>query len=198
MCDDMGKRRGKIDHVDSIGSELMLTFISGWKSADRNQALVKQRDESRNAIFFIDDYSSDFIDIFPHAPLIDIWRNGRLDLKVGPDHDTIVRVNYDTDHDLIMRAVTHLLLNGADSQIIVTFDAIDSLYRLLPALRAGGALLAANERLEAPAGDRVMFTRGGSFRWHDHILESQTALLMNAEVIDAGIVPDEIDVPYND
>src|SRR5215217_262921 len=116
--------------------ELMLTFISGWKSADRDKALVTQRDPNRHAIFFIDNASS-FTDLLPAAPIIELWRNGRLDFKIGSDFDTLVRVNYDTDQDLIMRAVTHMLLNGADAQIIVTFDAVDSLYRLFPALRAG-------------------------------------------------------------
>ncbi len=168
----------------------MLTFVSGWRTVDRDKALIQQRDLNRRAIFFIDD-SSNFPDLLPHAPVIDVWRNGRLDFKLGDEPDTLVRVNYDTDHDLIMRAVTHTLLNGADAQIIVTFDAVDSLYRLLPALRAASALLSANERLDAPVGDRVLFTRGGSFRWSDHLLESQTSLLTSTEVLDAGIVPDE-------
>ena len=64
-------------------------------------------------------------------------------------------------------------------------------YRLFPALRAAGAVLAANERLDAPVGDRVLFTRGGSFRWTDHLIESRTSLLTSTEVFDAGIVPDE-------
>ena len=55
----------------------------------------------------------------------------------------------------------------------------------------------ANERLDAPVGDRVLFTRGGSFRWHDHILEGKTSLLTNAEVLDAGIVDEEEDY-FND
>jgi hypothetical protein len=172
--------------------ELMLTFISGWKSADRDEALLKQRDPKRNAIYFIDN-ASGFIDLLPAAPIIDLWRNGRLDFKLSNDYDTLVRVNYDTDQDLIMRAVTHVLLNGADAQIIVTFDAVDSLFRLFPALRAADAMLAANERLDAPVGDRVLFTRGGSFRWHDHILEGKTSLLTNAEVLDVGIVDEEED-----
>src|SRR5258708_4681387 len=105
--------------------------------------------------------------------------------------DALFRVNYDTDHDLVARAVSRVLLNGADAQIIVTFDALDTLFRLFPALRAANALLAANERLEAPVGDRVLFTRGGSFRWTDHLLESRTSLLTSTEIIDAGIVPDD-------
>ncbi len=168
----------------------MLTFISGWRTIDRDKALVSQRDPERRAIFFVDN-SADFSELLPAAPTIDLWRNGRLDLKIGGEHETLVRVNYDTDNDLIMRAVTHVLLNDGDAQIIVTFDALDGLYRLFPALRAAGAVLAANERLDAPIGDRVLFTRGGSFRWHDHILETQTALLTNEEVIDAGIITDE-------
>lgn len=170
----------------------MLTFISGWRTADRDKALLEQRDPERRAIFFLDD-TVGFLDLLPNAPLIDLYRTGRLDFKIGDDHDTLVRVNYDTDHDLIARAVTHVLLTGADAQIIVTFDALDTLFRLFPALRAGNALLAANERLDAPSGDRVLFTRGGSFRWHDHLLESQTSLLTSTEIIDAGIVPDEVD-----
>jgi hypothetical protein len=168
----------------------MLTFVSGWKTIDRDQALMKQRDPERRAIFVLDD-SSNFLDLLPNAPLIELYRNGRLDFKIGDEQDTLLRVNYDTDHDLIARAVSHVLLNGADAQIIVTFDALDTLFRLFPALRAGNALLAANERLEAPVGDRVLFTRGGSFRWTDHLLESRTSLLTSAEIIDAGIVPDD-------
>jgi len=171
----------------------MLTFVSGWRSEDRDQALVNQRDPERRAIFFVDD-TSHMDELLPKATTIDLWRNGRLDFKIGEDYDTLVRVNYDTDHDLIMRAVTHTLLNGADAQIIVTFDALDKLFRLFPALRAAGALLAANERLDAPVGDRVLFTRGGSFRWSDRLLETQTSLLSSNEIIDAGIVPDEDDL----
>jgi hypothetical protein len=170
----------------------MLTFVSGWKTIDRDQALMKQRDPERRAIFVLDD-SSNFLDLLPHAPLIELYRNGRLDFKLGDDPDILLRVNYDTDHDLIARAVSHILLTGADAQIIVTFDALDTLFRLFPALRAANALLAANERLEAPVGDRVLFTRGGSFRWTDHVLETRTSLLTSAEIIDAGIVPDEGD-----
>lgn len=171
----------------------MLTFVSGWRTVDRDKALLKQRDPNRRAVFFIDD-ASNFIDLLPNAPLIDLWRNGRLDFKLSDAPETLARVNYDTDHDLIVRAVTHVLLSGADAQIIVTFDAVDSLYRLFPALRAAGALLSANERLDAPAGDRVLFTRGGSFRWSDRLLEAQTSLLTNTEILDAGIVPDEDDL----
>ncbi len=168
----------------------MLTFISGWKSTDRDKALLNKRDPLRRAIFFLEN-STSFLDLLPNAPLIELYRTGRLDFKIGDEPDTLVRVNYDTEHDLVTNAVTHVLLNGADAQIIVTFDALDRLYRLFPALRASGALLAANERLEAFPGDRVLFTRGGSFRWPDHLLESQTSLLTSEEVLDAGIVPDD-------
>jgi len=170
----------------------MLTFISGWRSEDRDQALINHRDPSRRATFFIDNQSH-LPDLMQDAPVVELYRNGRVDFKAGEDLNTIVRVNYDTDHELILRAVTHSLLNGEDAQIIVAFDALDSLHRLFPALRAGDALLAANERLDAHPGDRVLFTRGGSFRWKDHLLESQTALLTDSEVIDAGIVPEEIE-----
>jgi hypothetical protein len=169
----------------------MLTFVSGWRSIDRDKALINQRDQERNAVFFIDD-ASEFPYLLPDAPVIDLWRNGLLDFRLNDDdHDTLVRVNYDTDHALIMRAVTHVLLNGASAQLVVTFEASDTLYRLFPALRAAGALLAADERLDAPAGDRVLFTRGGSFRWHDNILETKTSLLADTDILDVGIVPDE-------
>jgi hypothetical protein len=169
----------------------MLTFISGWRTIDRDKALINYRDPERRAIFFIDNMSR-FPDLMESAPLIDLYRNGLLDFKAGDDLDTLVRINYDTDNDLIMRAVTHTLLSGADSQIVITFDSTGSLYRLFPALRAASAMLAADERLDAPAGDRVLFTRGGSFRWTDHILESRTALLDEAEVFDAGIVAEDV------
>jgi hypothetical protein len=196
LCDDIGRTtQYNVSLLNGLGQGCMLTFISGWRTVDRDKALVSQRDPERRAIFFIDN-STDFSEYLPDAPTIDLWRNGRLDLIIGDDQSTVVRVNYDTDNDLIMRAVTHVLLGGGDAQIIVTFDALDGLYRLFPALRAAGALLAANERLDAPIGDRVLFTRGGSFRWHDHVLETQTALLTNEEVLDAGIVPDEDEVDF--
>jgi len=171
----------------------MLTFISGWKSIDRDNALLKHRNEQRRAIFFVDDTPS-FLNMLPHAPLVELYRNGRLDFPIGDEPETLVRVNYDTEHDLITRAVTHVLLNGEDAQIVVTFDALDKLFRLFPALRAADSLLAANERLDAPVGDRVLFTRGGSFRWRDNIVEARTSLLDSTEVFDAGIVPDEEDL----
>lgn len=167
----------------------MLTFISGWRTKERDQALLNNRTPHRNAAFFVEN-SSNFPDLLPDAPIIDVWRNGRLDFKLDGDRETIVRVNYDTDQDLIRRAVSHTLLTGSDAQIIVTFDAIDSLHWLFPALRAADSLLTADERFDAPAGDRVLFTRGGSFRWVDRILESQTALLEDSNVLDAGLVPE--------
>jgi hypothetical protein len=167
----------------------MLTFLSGWRSPDRDAALLKHRDPTRHAVFFIDNLSS-----LPHllgdVPIIDVWRNGTMDFKIDDSMDMIVRVNHDTDHDLIVRAVAHMLLSGSRSQPIVAYDATAYLQPLFPALRAAGALLAADERLDAPSGDRVLFTRGGSFAWRDHVLESQTAQLLDSEVLDAGIVPD--------
>ena len=167
----------------------MLTFISGWRSKERDQALVNNRTPERKAAFFVEN-SSHFFELLPHAPIVDVWRNGKLDFKIGNERDTIIRVNYDTDQDLIRRAVSHMLLNGGDTQIIVTFDAINGLHWLFPALRAVGALLTADERFDAPAGDRVLFTRGGSFRWTDRLLESRTALLLDSEIFDAGLVPE--------
>lgn len=168
----------------------MLTFLSGWKSIDRDKALLKLRDPERRAIFFIDD-SSKFADLLPDAPIIDLYRNGLVDFEVGDASSTIVRVNYDTENSLLGRAIAHILLSGADAQPIVTYDAVNFIYRLFPALRASEAVLAANERLDAPVGDRVLFSRGGSFSWKDHILETQTSLLTNSEVLDAGIIPEE-------
>ncbi|MFQ3536012.1 MAG: hypothetical protein SNJ58_09045 [Aggregatilineales bacterium] len=172
----------------------MLTFLSGWRSADRDAALLKHRDPTRHAVFFIDNLSS-----LPHLladlPIIDVWRNGTLDFQVDDNVDMLIRVNYDTDHDLIVRSVAHVLLSGSKSQPIVAYDATQYLYRLFPALRAAGALLAADERLDAPSGDRVLFTRGGSFAWRDYLLESQTAQLMNSEVLDGGVVPDPEEIP---
>jgi hypothetical protein len=173
--------------------ETMLTFVSGWTGRDRDHALFNQRDLNRKVLFFLDN-SSTFPELMPNAPLIELYRNGIMDFKIGADSETLIRVNYDTDHDLIMRAVTHVLLNGEDAQIVVTFDALDTLYRLFPALRAANAMLAANERLDAQPGDRVLFTRGGSFRWKDNFIEAQTSLLASSEVFDAGIVPDDQDL----
>ncbi|HVO43263.1 MAG TPA: hypothetical protein VMT34_11600 [Aggregatilineales bacterium] len=125
-------------------------------------------------------------------PVLDLWRNGRLDFQLTESRDTVIRVNYDTDNDLLQRAVTRVLMTETLAQIIVTFDPQQSLAQLFPALRNVNALLVANERFDAPAGDHVLFTRGGSFRWTDRLLESKTVLLRDTEIYDAGIVPDTI------
>src|SRR5258708_8548821 len=151
----------------------MLTFISGWKSTDRDKALLNKRDPLRRAIFFLEN-STSFLDLLPNAPLIELYRTGRLDFKIGDEPDTLVRVNYDTEHDLVTNAVTHVLLNGADAQIIVTFDALDRLYRLVPALRASGALLAPNERLEAFPRSKVRFSLARPSHSPPHPLASPT------------------------
>jgi hypothetical protein len=168
----------------------MLTFVSGWKSEDREIALVGRRDQRRPAVFIIDD-TSHLPELMPDAPVIDLYRNGKFEVEIGDEWNTFIRLNYDTDQELVGRAVTAVLMSGKDTQIIVTFDATDKLFRFFPALREANAMLCANERLDAPAGDHVLFTRGGSFSWRDNILESQTALLLDSEVYDAGIVPDE-------
>jgi hypothetical protein len=171
----------------------MLTFISGWRSSDRDQALVDHRDTQRRAVFFVEN-DSHFSELVPNAATINVWRHGLMDFELSDaTPDTIICLNYDTDHSVLQRAISHTLLAGSDAQIIVTYDAIQHLYRLFPALRAAGALLAVNERFEAPVGDRVLFTRGGSFSWRDHLLESKTALLVGAETIDAGIVDEEVE-----
>lgn len=167
----------------------MLTFISGWRSPDRDRAMLNHRDPSRQGVFFIDNQSS-FPYLLQQAPLIELWRHGRADFTIGEDCETLIRLNHDTDYELLARAVTHAVLAHPDIQIIITYAAADKLQRLFPALRNLNALVASDERLDAPTGDRVIFTRGGSFRWRDHVIESQTALLTNEEVYDAGIVPD--------
>jgi hypothetical protein len=168
----------------------MITFVSGWKSADREIALAGHRDQRRPAVFIIDE-TSRLPELMPDAPVVELYRNGKFDVQLGDDWNTFIRLNYDLDQELVARAVTAVLMSGKDAQIIVTFDATEKLFRFFPALREAGALLCANERLDAPAGDHVLFTRGGSFSWRDNILESQTALLVDSEVLDAGIVPDE-------
>lgn len=173
----------------------MLTFISGWRGVERDKAVLNQRDITRPAVFFIDD-ASRFPGLLPDAEVIDLWRNGRMEFQLGQVCETLIRINYDTEQDLIWRAVSHTLFSGADAQIIVTYNATSSLARLFPALRSMNALLVADERLDAPAGDRVLFTRGGSFHWTDHLLESQTALLTEDEILDGGIVPDPDEEAY--
>lgn len=169
----------------------MLTFISGWRSPDRDQVLVNQRDTSRTTLYFIDNASTLPV-VMPDTPIIDVWRNGRMELPLDPNTTTIIRVNYDTDNELIGRAVTHALMQHTDGQIIVMFDALNALYRLFPALREGSALLASDARLEADKGDHVIFTRGGSFVWKDHLLELRTAVLTDAECLDMGILDLEL------
>lgn len=96
----------------------MLTFLSGWRSPDRDAALLKHRDPTRHAVFFIDNLSS-----LPHLlgdlPVIDVWRNGTLDFQIDDTTDMLIRINHDTDHDLIVRSVAHMLLSGSKSQPIV-------------------------------------------------------------------------------
>jgi hypothetical protein len=170
----------------------MLTFISGWRSPERDKAILNHRDPSRRGIFFVDNQSS-VPTLLQYAPLIELWRHGRADFTIGEDCETLVRLNHDTDFELLTRAVTHSLLTYPDTQVIVTYDSAEKLSRLYPALRTIEALVAVDERFDAPTGDRVLFTRGGSFRWRDHIIESQTSLLTEEEVLDAGIVPDPDD-----
>ncbi|HRE48067.1 MAG TPA: hypothetical protein PLD47_10110 [Aggregatilineales bacterium] len=170
----------------------MLTFISGWRTIERDRALIQNRDGKRRSVFFVED-SSHFPNLLPEAPIIEVWRNGTIDFAVESVPETIVRLNYDTEHSVLARAILHVMLHDPTAQVIVTYDALNHLYRLFPHLRQADALLAANERLDAPPGDRVLFSRGGSFLWRDHLLESKTSLLFGEEVIDGGIVPDEID-----
>ncbi len=168
----------------------MLTFVSGWRTSDREKALVGLRDLNRDVVFFIDDTST-LPAQFPAAPLIDVWRNGHLDFQLAAMPVQMIRINYDTDNDLIVRVMSRALMQGSSAQFVVTIDAVDALYRFFPALREGGALLAAGVRLDAAEGDHVIFTRGGSFFWTDHVLESQTAMLIGTETYDAGVVTDE-------
>jgi hypothetical protein len=167
----------------------MLTFLSGWRSIHRDEALLKHRDPNRNAIFFIDNVST-LPQLLSHAPIIDVWRNGVLDFQVGDAPETLIRVNYDTDNELLIRSIAHVLLAGTASQLVIAYDANSHLTRLYPALRAANALLVSDGRLNAPSGDRVVFTRGGSFAWRDYVLETQTSQLVDSDTYDAGIVPD--------
>ncbi len=173
----------------------MLTFVSGWRSQNRDKAIINHRDLSRRSIFFIDNQSS-LPNLMPYAPLIDLWRHGQVDFSIGEECETLIRLNHDTDNDLLVRAVSHALMNNVDFQIVVTYDAQHHLNRLYPALRHQQALIATDERFEAPSGDRVLFTKGGSFRWRDHMLEEKTSLLVDEEVYDSGIVPEEEDAGY--
>jgi hypothetical protein len=173
----------------------MLTFISGWRSQDRDRAVLTQRDLSRRSIFFIDNQSA-LPELMPYAPLIELWRHGRADFPVGDECETLVRLNHDTDNHLLVRAVTHALLHNHDTQIVVTYDAQNQLSQLYPALREIDALMAVDERFDAPTGDRVMFSRGGSFRWRDYELEAKTSLLLDGEVYDSGVVEDNDEINY--
>lgn len=169
----------------------MLTFISGWRSADRDKVIVDQRDPSRGAVYFIDNTST-VPDLLPDSPMIDVWRNGRTEIHLNGENTTLIRVNYDTDNDLIVKVVSQTLMRGEDAQIIVVYDAVNALYRLFPALRAASAVLAADARLDASEGDHVIFTRGGSFVWKDHLIESRTAVLTGDETLDMGIIDEEL------
>ena len=169
----------------------MLTFISGWRSADRDTVLYTHRDDTRPTLFFVDDQSTLPMQL-PDVPVLDIWRNGRLEINLEPGQTTIIRINYDTDNQLIARVVSLVLMKDIDAQIVVMFDAVNSLYALFPSLRDGDTLLAADSRLDAPEGDHVIFTRGGSFMWTDHMVESHTSLLIGEETFDIGIVDSEL------
>ncbi len=168
----------------------MLTFVSGWRSVDRDKVLLDQRDTTRPSLFFVDETSS-IPAQFPVAPIVDIWRNGQLDLPLERDTTQIVRLNYDTDNQMIMPALSRALMQGLDAQVVIAFDAVNTVYRLLPMLRAGAAILAADARLQVAEGDHVIFTRGGSFAWRDHVIETRTASLIGDETLDMGIVDAE-------
>jgi hypothetical protein len=166
----------------------MLTFVSGWRSPDREKVIVDHRDPNRSAIYFIDD-SSRLPGLMPEVPITEVWRHGRAEFELSASSTTqIVRVNHDTDHDMIVRAVSRVLMQGIEAQVIVVYDATEKLFRLFPALRTTSGLIASDARLNAAEGDHVIFTRGGSFVWKDHILESRTAALVGDETIDMGIV----------
>jgi|GEM_PF-1107641 len=168
----------------------MLTLISGWRSAERDKVLIAQRDMSRPTLYFIDNVST-LPTLAPDLPVADVWRNGNLQLSLAPDASQIVRVNYDTDNNLIVRAVEQAMRQHTNSQIVVMFDAVNALYRFFPSLRAEDAVLAADARLDACEGDHVIFMRGGSFSWKDHLLESRTAVLVGEETLDMGVVDEE-------
>jgi hypothetical protein len=169
----------------------MLTFISGWACPDRDKVILSHRDPTRRAIYFAEGYSS-LPDQLPGIPTTELWRNGRGEFEVLDAPTQIVRVMYDTDNTLIEPAIRHILRTNADSQVIVAYDATRQLANLYPHLRSVNALLAADAHLNAPDGDHVIFTRGGSFAWRDHMLESQTATLVGSEELDVGVVNDAL------
>lgn len=169
----------------------MLTFVSGWACPDRDKVVLAHRDHNRRAIFFAEGYSS-LPDQMPGIPTIELWRNGRSDFEVLDAQTQIVRVMYDTDKTLIEPAIRRILRTNPDSQVLITYDATRQLAGIYPHLRAVNALLAADAHLNAPDGDHVIFTRGGSFAWRDHLLESQTAALVGHEELDMGIVNESL------
>jgi hypothetical protein len=170
----------------------MLTFVSGWRGIERDKVLLSQRDPTRRAVFFIED-RSEFPFLLPDGETIELYRHGSADVPLSASCETLVRLNHDTEHQHLIRAVSHTLINHPDAQIVVTYDSQEKLAQLYPAMRHSNALVATSERFDAPIGDHVIFSRGGSFRWRDNEIESQTALLMDDEFVDGGIIPDPED-----
>ncbi len=165
----------------------MLTFVSGWRSQDRDHVIVAHQDSTRPAVYFIDE-ASHLPDDFPDAPIIDLYRNGYNRFEITDDRIQIVRLNYDTDNALIIPAVSRVLQTETEAQIVVMYDATEKLRRFYPSLRDYSALLASDSRLNASEGDHVIFTHGGSFVWKDRLLETQTAALVGDEELDIGVV----------
>lgn len=170
----------------------MLTFVSGLPSEGRDKVIVAQRDPSRPALLFIEG-SSPLPHDHPEAPITDVWRNGDRQFQLVPDVPTqFIRLQHDTDHQLIAPAVTRALMSGLDAQILVLYDATSKLFAMYPALRTSGAVIAADPHLNVAEGDHVIFTRGGSFAWRDYVIEAQTATLVGDESIDVGIVDETL------
>jgi hypothetical protein len=170
----------------------MLTFVSGLPTDGRDKVIVAQRDPSRPALFFIEG-NSYLPQDHPEAPVTDIWRNGDRSFNPYPDVATqFVRIQHDTDQALIAPVISRALMSGLDAQILILYDATNKLFAMYPALRNGGAVIAADPHLNVAEGDRVIFTRGGSFAWRDYVIEAQTATLVNDESIDLGIVDETL------
>jgi hypothetical protein len=170
----------------------MLKIVSGWRTPNRDRAVLRQRDPQRPAIFVIDE-ASRLPEDLQDAPIIDLWRHGDVNFNPLPNvFNQIVRINHDTDNQIIIPVVTRLLTNGHGEQILVMYDATEKLFRIYPALREGGAVLSANRGLNAVEGDHVLFTHGGSFAWRDYMIEGQTSMLLDDETLDIGVVSEEM------
>lgn len=175
----------------------MLTFVSGWATPDRDKVVVSQRDPQRPAILFVDGYST-LYQTMAEVPHTELYRiSGRTEFEIIDAPLQVVRVMFDLEKKLIEPAVKHVLRATGDTQIIVLYDATQQLGHLFPHLQSTDAILAADNKLNAPDGAHVIFTRGGSFAWRDYLIESQTAALIDDDQFDVGIIDETLtDLAY--